>query len=76
MARSGRLQSERAPRYLLHLVNGVEKFVPPGAYRFPQNELITELDASAKASLENMAKETEAMRLLPHDPILWGKWRD
>ena len=55
-------------QYLGVIVNGVEENVLIGAYRFPDDDEIIALDASAKAALMSSAFLLE--------PILFGKWSD
>ena len=50
------------------IVNDVGENVVIGAYRFPNDDDLIELDASAKAELVNSVFSLE--------PILFGKWRD
>jgi hypothetical protein len=54
--------------YVGRVVNGVDANVLIGAYRFPGNALLTDLDAAAKASASGGPFSLE--------PILFGKWRD
>jgi hypothetical protein len=55
-----------AAQYYDKLVNDVDRLVIFGAYRFPQNDSITKLDAAAKL----------ASRAFPLDTIVFGRWRD
>jgi hypothetical protein len=55
-------------QYLGTVVNGVEENVIIGAYRFPDDDELVALDASAKATFTRSAFSME--------PILFGKWRD
>jgi hypothetical protein len=52
--------------YIGQIVNGLETDIVMGAYHFPGNALITELEAAAKAGA--------GVNLL--DPIRFGRWRD
>lgn len=49
-------------------MNGVGENVLIGAYRFPNDDDLIALDASAKAELRRSVFSLE--------PILFGKWRD
>lgn len=53
-------------QYIGQIVNGLEPDIVMGAYRFPNNAAITELEAAAKAAA--------GRDLL--DPIRFGRWRD
>jgi hypothetical protein len=57
-----------AQEYVGRVVNGVDTNVVIGAYRFPNDAALTELDVAAKtsASIDPFSLE----------PILYGKWRD
>lgn len=57
-----------AVQYYGKLVNGVERMVLIGAYRFPRNSSITELEAQARTRSLSGPFSTDA--------ILFGKWRD
>jgi hypothetical protein len=57
-----------AQQYYGVIVNGVGENVLIGAYRFPNDENLIALDASAKAELVHSVFSLE--------PILFGKWRD
>jgi hypothetical protein len=57
-----------AQQYYGVIVNGVGENVLIGAYRFPSDENLIALDASAKAELVHSVFSLE--------PILFGKWRD
>ena len=57
-----------AQQYFGVIVNGVEPNVLIGAYRFPEDKELLELDAAAKASY--------AKSFFSLEPILFGKWRD
>jgi hypothetical protein len=57
-----------AMQYFAVVVNGVEPNVLIGAYRFPEDNELSALGASAKASAARSA--------LPPEPILFGKWRE
>jgi hypothetical protein len=57
-----------AAQYYGKLVNAVDQLVLIGAYRFPQNHSIMEVEAAAKAVASNGGFSTDA--------ILFGKWRD
>jgi hypothetical protein len=57
-----------AQQYYGVIVNGVGENVLIGAYRFPNDDDLTALDASAKAELVHSIFSLE--------PILFGKWRD
>jgi hypothetical protein len=53
-------------QYIGQIVNGLETDIVMGAYHFPGNTAITELEAAAKAGA--------GVNLL--DPIRFGRWRD
>jgi hypothetical protein len=55
-------------QYLGKLVNGVDRVLPIGAYRFPKNASITELEAAAKTRSSSGAFSLDA--------TIFGKWRD
>jgi hypothetical protein len=55
-------------QYLGVIVNGVEPNILIGAYRFPDDDELIALDASAKTAAASSAFSLE--------PILFGKWRD
>ena len=57
-----------AQQYYGVIVNGVGENVLIGAYRFPNDDDLIALDASAKAEL--------AISVFSLEPILFGKWRD
>ena len=57
-----------AQQYFGVIVNGVGENVLIGAYRFPNDDDLIALDASAKAELVPSVFSLE--------PILFGKWRD
>jgi len=57
-----------AQQYYGVIVNGVGENVVIGAYRFPNDDDLIALDASAKAEL--------AISVFSLEPILFGKWRD
>lgn len=57
-----------AQQYFGVIVNGVGENVLIGAYRFPNDDDLIALDASAKAELRRSVFSLE--------PILFGKWRD
>jgi hypothetical protein len=57
-----------AAQYYGKLVNGVDRLVLVGAYRFPQDASITALEAGARSPASSGAFATDA--------ILFGKWRD
>jgi hypothetical protein len=57
-----------ATQYLGVIVNGVEQNVLIGAYRFPDDDELVALDATAKAVVARSPFSPE--------PILFGKWRD
>ncbi len=57
-----------AQEYVGRVVNGVDTNVVIGAYRFPNDAALTELDAAAKTSASIDPSSLE--------PILYGKWRD
>jgi hypothetical protein len=57
-----------AAQYYGKLVNGVDRNVLIGAYRFPNNAVITDLEQAAKVSSSSGAFSL--------DTILFGKWRD
>jgi hypothetical protein len=48
------------------IVNGVERNILIGAYRFPENSAINDLNERAKSECAKM----------PVDPLLFGRWRD
>ncbi len=54
-------------QYIGKVVNDVESVILIGAYRFPKNPAITELEAAARA---------EATRQDALDAIRFGRWRD
>jgi hypothetical protein len=53
-------------QYIGQIVNGLETDIVMGAYRFPGNSVISELEAAAKA-----AAGADVL-----DPIRFGRWRD
>lgn len=57
-----------APQYYGKLVNGVDRMLLIGAYRFPANNSITVIETSAKTVSSSGGFSTDA--------ILFGKWRD
>ena len=57
-----------AAQYYGKLVNGVDRNVLIGAYRFPNDAVITDLEQTAKVSSSSGAFSLDA--------ILFGKWRD
>jgi hypothetical protein len=57
-----------AAQYYGKIVNGVDRMVTIGAYRFPNNRSLIEVDSDAKT-----ASSSAAFAL---DAILFGKWRD
>jgi len=57
-----------AQQYYGVIVNGVGENVLIGAYRFPNDDNLVALDASAKAEL--------AISVFSLEPILFGKWRE
>jgi hypothetical protein len=57
-----------AAQYFGKLVNDEERILLMGAYRFPKNKAVTEVEMSAKA----IAYRAE----FSNDAILFGKWRD
>jgi len=57
-----------AMQYFGVIVNGVEPNVLIGAYRFPDDDELSALDAPAKTAAAGSS--------LPPEPILFGKWRD
>jgi hypothetical protein len=57
-----------APQYYGKVVNGVDQLATFGAYRFPRNAIITDVEASAKAASSTSGFSTDA--------LLFGKWRD
>ena len=57
-----------AQEYVGRVVNGVDTNVVIGAYRFPGDAALSELDAAAKASA--------SLGPFSLEPILYGKWRD
>ena len=57
-----------AQQYYGVIVNGVGENVLIGAYRFPNDDDLIALDASAKAEL--------AISVFSLEPILFGKWRE
>jgi hypothetical protein len=59
-----------AAQYYGKLVNGVDRMVLVGAYRFPENVKITALESSART----VAASPGGAFL--NDAILFGKWRD
>jgi hypothetical protein len=50
------------------VVNAVQPNILIGAYRFPQNQALTELEVPARAAFVKSSGSLE--------PILFGKWRD
>ena len=60
-------------QYVGQTVNDVDTVILMGAYRFPENVAITELDAAAKAE---KAKASNASVLEAVDPVRFGHWRD
>jgi hypothetical protein len=58
-----------AAQYYGKLVNGVDQMVLIGAYRFPRNGSITEVESGAKTAAASLGAFT-------NDAILFGKWRD
>jgi hypothetical protein len=58
-----------ATQYFGKLVNGVDRMLLIGAYRFPDNKPITELEDAAKAN-------ASSSNTFATDAILFGKWRD
>jgi hypothetical protein len=54
-------------QYVGKLVNEVDQLATIGAYRFPENASITNVEAAAKLSASSRE---------PPDAILFGKWRD
>jgi hypothetical protein len=52
------------------IVNGVDRLVQIGAYRFPQNKSIASVEAAAKVTTSASASTFST------DAILFGKWRD
>jgi hypothetical protein len=59
-----------APQYYGKIVNDVDRMVQFGAYRFPNNTAITDVEAPAKKFA------LEAATTFSTDAILFGKWRD
>jgi hypothetical protein len=57
-----------AQEYVGRVVNGVDTNVVIGAYRFPNDAALMELDTAAKASA--------SIGPFSLEPILYGKWRD
>jgi hypothetical protein len=57
-----------APQYYGKVVNGVDQLATFGAYRFPNNASITDVETSAKAASSTGGFSTDA--------LLFGKWRD
>jgi hypothetical protein len=57
-----------AAQYYGKVVNGVDRNVVIGAYRFPQNE--------ATAASEQAAKVSSSSGAFSLDAIFFGKWRD
>jgi hypothetical protein len=55
-------------QYLGAIVNAVQPNVLIGAYRFPADRALTELEIPARVVLTKSASSLE--------PILFGKWRD
>ena len=63
--------SRRCPdamQYWGMVVNGVEPNILIGAYRFPGDQALTELEAPARSSFVKSSGSLE--------PILFGKWRN
>jgi hypothetical protein len=56
------------PQYVGKIVNGVDRMVMIGAYRFPDDAAITEVESSAKTAASSGASSL--------DTILFGRWRD
>jgi hypothetical protein len=54
--------------YIGRIVNGVEPSVLIGAYRFPKNKSITDIEAAARAAWLSPAGSLDAVR--------FGRWRD
>ena len=61
-------QCPDARQYWGMVVNAVQPNLLVGAYRFPQNQALTELEVPARASFVKSSGSLE--------PILFGKWRD
>lgn len=59
---------QNVQQYVGKSVNGVDRNILIGAYRYPSDVVITELEPQARVSAENGP--------LSLDPILFGKWRD
>jgi hypothetical protein len=57
-----------APQYYGKIVNGVDPLIVFGAYQFPNNKAITDMEAAAKLSSSSGPFSSDA--------ILFGKWRD
>jgi hypothetical protein len=57
-----------ARQYWGMVVNAVQPNILIGAYRFPQNQALTELEVPARAAFVKSSGSLE--------PILFGKWRD
>jgi hypothetical protein len=58
-----------AVQYYGKLVNGVDRMVLIGAYRFPENAKITAIESSARTVAASPGP-------FSNDAILFGKWRD
>jgi hypothetical protein len=61
-------QCPDARQYWGMVVNAVQPNILIGAYRFPQNQALTELEVPARAAFVKSSASLE--------PILFGKWRD
>ena len=61
-------QCPDARQYWGMVVNAVQPTILIGAYRFPRNQALTELEVPARAAVVKSSGSLE--------PILFGKWRD